>query len=141
MFVYFLQLRRFLLDAPRPTSTPRTTASATATATPSGASTNPPAEQAPASQGGSVGAAAVAAATTGWRRRTAPTVLSTVHEPLSPISAERAVGPGYGAACPDEDSLALEAPAEKAGGGRSGGGGAEAREIPSLRPEIKVGSL
>lgn len=114
----FLQLRRFLLEAPRPT--PTTADRAPATAPPNGASSLPPASQ--------------TAATAGSRRRTAPAVLSTVHEPLSPISAERGV---VGAAYQHEESL--ERAAEKAGGGSgSGGGGAEAREIPGLRPGIKV---
>lgn len=122
---FSLQLRRFLLDAPRPTSADRTAA----TAPPNGASGLPPASQ------GS--AAAAAAATANSRRRTAPTVLSKVHEPLSPISARRAGGPGLGTAFPDDDSV--DGAAGKAAGG-GGGGGTEAREIPSLRPEIQVGS-
>lgn len=62
-------------------------------------------------------------------------MLSTVHEPPPPISVARAAGPGLGAAFLDDEGS--DGAAEKAGGG--GGAGAEAREIPSLRPGIKVG--
>lgn len=122
-----LQLRRFLLAASLPTSDVRVAPAAAfaGAAAPSlvahGASSRPPAPEGPTTPAAGAPTGAAAAATACSRRSTAPTVLSPVHEPLSVAAASA-------------DEEALEEGVEKAGAG----GGWEVREIPSLRPELKV---
>ncbi|CAN0148017.1 unnamed protein product, partial [Ectocarpus sp. 12 AP-2014] len=135
------ELRRFLLDAPRTATAANVTATATTTATPASSSLTACRDPAIATNAaGTAAAAAAGAAASGAansnatsRRRTAPTVLSTVQEPLSPISAAAApaaAGSG-GLLCP----VAGGGPAEEEVGG---GDSADARVIPSLRPELKT---
>ncbi|CBN79393.1 conserved unknown protein [Ectocarpus siliculosus] len=136
------ELRRFLLDAPRTTTAENVAAAATTTTTTAAASSSLPACQDPAIATNAAGTAAAAGAAASGaansnatsRRRTAPTVLSTVHEPLSPISAAAAAAPAGsgGLLCPEAGG----GPAEEEVGG--GDDSAEARVIPSLRPELKT---
>lgn len=148
LFPFLLQLRRFLLDASIPASGGVRVAPAAAASTlpvPDASSRRPHAVEVPtasATGAGDIGTG-TAAATAGSRRRTAPTVLSTVHEPVSPTAAAAAAAAAAGlgvivAGSTDEEG-SDEGLTEKAGDG--GGGGSSSwggRGIPSLRPELKV---